>query len=85
VQPAKVIGSVTATVKHSSMQGAKMLLIQPQLVNGAADGDPIIAIDGVGAGIGETVMVTSDGRHSRKILQTDATPVRWTIIGIIDE
>lgn len=85
MQPAKVIGSVTATVKHSSMQGAKMLLIQPQLVNGAADGDPIIAIDGVGAGIGETVMVTSDGRHSRKILQTDATPVRWTIIGIIDE
>lgn len=85
MQPAKVIGSVTATVKHSSMQGAKMLLIQPQLANGAADGDPIIAVDGVGAGIGESVLVTSDGRHSRKILQTDATPVRWTIIGIIDE
>ncbi len=85
MQPAKVIGSVTATVKHSSMQGAKMLLVQPQLASGAADGDPFIAIDGVGAGIGETVMVTSDGRHSRKILQTDATPVRWTIIGIIDE
>ena len=85
MQPAKVIGSVTATVKHSSMQGAKMLLIQPQLAKGAADGDPIIAVDGVGAGIGESVLVTSDGRHSRKILQTDATPVRWTIIGIIDE
>lgn len=85
MQPAKVIGSVTATVKHSSMQGAKMLLIQPQLANGAADGDPIIAVDGVGAGIGESVLVTSDGRHSRKILKTDATPVRWTIIGIIDE
>ena len=85
MQPAKVIGSVTATVKHSSMQGAKMLLIQPQLASGAADGDPIIAVDGVGAGIGESVLVTSDGRHSRKILQTDATPVRWTIIGIIDE
>ena len=85
MQPAKVIGSVTATVKHSSMQGAKMLLVQPQLVQGQADGDPIIAVDGVGAGIGETVLITSDGRHSRKILQTDATPVRWTIIGIVDE
>lgn len=85
MQPAKVIGSVTATVKHSSMQGAKMLLVQPQLVQGQADGDPIIAVDGVGAGMGETVLITSDGRHSRKILQTDATPVRWTIIGIVDE
>ena len=85
MQPAKVIGSVTATVKHSSMQGAKMLLVQPQLVEGQADGDPIIAVDGVGAGMGETVLITSDGRHSRKILQTDATPVRWTIIGIVDE
>ncbi|MCH2122122.1 MAG: EutN/CcmL family microcompartment protein [Planctomycetota bacterium] len=85
MQPAKVIGSITATVKHSSMQGAKMLLVQPQLVEGQADGDPIIAVDGVGAGMGETVLITSDGRHSRKILQTDATPVRWTIIGIVDE
>ena len=85
MQPAKVIGSVTATVKHSSMQGAKMLLVQPQLGQGQADGDPIIAVDGVGAGMGETVLITSDGRHSRKILQTDATPVRWTIIGIVDE
>ena len=85
MQPAKVIGSITATVKHSSMQGAKMLLVQPQLVEGQADGDPIIAVDGVGAGMGESVLITSDGRHSRKILQTDATPVRWTIIGIVDE
>ena len=85
MQPAKVIGSITATVKHSSMQGAKMLLVQPQLVEGQADGDPIIAVDGVGAGMGETVLITSDGRHSRKILQTDAPPVRWTIIGIVDE
>ena len=85
MQPAKVIGSITATVKHSSMQGAKMLLVQPQLVEGQADGDPIIAVDGVGAGMGGTVLITSDGRHSRKILQTDATPVRWTIIGIVDE
>lgn len=85
MQPAKVIGSITATVKHSSMKGAKMLLVQPQLVQGQADGDPIIAVDGVGAGMGETVLITSDGRHSRKILQTDATPVRWTIIGIVDE
>ena len=85
MQPAKVIGSITATVKHSSMQGAKMLLVQPQLVQGQADGDPIIAVDGVGAGMGETVLITSDGRHSRKILQTNATPVRWTIIGIVDE
>ena len=84
MQLALVIGRATSTVKHGSMAGQKLLVVQPQLVTGQADGDPLLAIDGVGAGMGETVMITSDGRYARELLKTDATPVRWSVIGIED-
>lgn len=85
MQLALVIGTATATLKHPSMRGAKLLVVQPQMADGRSpDGDPLLAVDGVGAGIGETVMITSDGRHSRELLKAEATPVRWTIIGIRD-
>ena len=48
------------------------------------DGDPILAIDGVGAGPGELVILTSDGRGARELMKTESTPVRWTICGICD-
>jgi len=85
VQLARVIGRATATLKHRSMQGAKLLLVQPQTVDGRPDGEPFLAVDGVGAGADEVVMLTSDGRYSRQLLGVDITPVRWTIIGVKDE
>jgi ethanolamine utilization protein EutN len=50
----------------------------------APDGHPLIAIDAVGAGVGEKVIITSDGRLAREILKVEATPVRWTAVGIAD-
>ena len=82
---ALVIGTAVATKKHATMQGQKLLVGQPQLRDGKTpDGDPQIAVDGVGAGIGEMVMITSDGRTARQIVGHDNTPVRWTVIGIQD-
>ena len=82
---ARVIGSVVSTIKYEVFQGAKLLLVQPRLADGRTpDGDPLLAVDGVGAGRGETVIITSDGRGARELLQTEVTPVRWTIIGIRD-
>jgi ethanolamine utilization protein EutN len=49
-----------------------------------ADGDPQIAVDAVGAGKGQTVMITSDGKFMREALKAEATPVRWSVIGIGD-
>ena len=81
----EVIGRAISTVKHSSMEGTKLLVIQPRMSDGeSADGDPLVAVDAVGAGMGETVMITSDGRGARQLLGVDATPVRWTVIGIRD-
>jgi ethanolamine utilization protein EutN len=61
MQLANVLGTVTATVKHSSLAGAKLLVVQPLLSDRTkADGDPQLAIDTVAAGVGDLVMITSD-------------------------
>ena len=79
-----VVGTAYATVKHDSMAGQKLLVVQPQLVDQRPDGDPVLAIDAVGAGVGEAVMMTSDGREARRRLGVEVTPVRWTVVGIKD-
>ena len=81
----RVIGSATATVKHPSMQGWKLLLVQPLMADGRSpDGDPVVAVDAVGAGKGETVIISSDGQGTRELLRSNTTPVRWSVIGIPD-
>lgn len=85
MQLALVVGSATSTVKDPSMQGQKLLLVQPCMADGVSvDGYPFLAIDAVGAGAGERVLITSDGKGTREILKADKTPVRWAVIGIAD-
>jgi ethanolamine utilization protein EutN len=81
----RVIGSATATVKHPSMEGWKLLLVQPYGPDGRTpDGDPMLAVDALGAGIGEKVIISSDGKGTRELLGCENTPVRWSVIGIAD-
>jgi len=82
MQIGRVIGSAIATIKHPSMHGRTLLIVQPRLIDNLPDGDPILAVDCIGAGIGDNVMMTSNG--ARKLMNVDVTPVRWTIIGIQD-
>ena len=77
----KVIGSATATMKHASLHGWKLLVVQP---DGAEAGDPQLAVDNCGAGVGDAVFITSDGRYARALLEDENTPLRWTVIGIRD-
>lgn len=82
----RVIGTAVATIKHGSMEGQKLLVVQPFLADGLSpDGDPQVAVDAVGAGVGEFVMITSDGAGARELLRAEKTPVRWTVIGIDDD
>jgi ethanolamine utilization protein EutN len=85
MQRARVVGKATATIKHESMNSAKLLLVQPLGIEDRHDGFPLLVVDTVGAGDGNIVMITSDGRFARTALGTDKTPVRWTLIGIEDE
>ena len=81
----QVLGTATSTVKHDSMHGCKLLVVQPLSATGRADGDPVLAVDQLGAARGQVVMLTSDGRGAREMLGVEATPVRWTTLGIKDE
>jgi ethanolamine utilization protein EutN len=86
MQLAHVLGTVTATVKHRSLAGAKLLVVQPLLADRVRpDGDPQLAIDTVSAGTGDLVMITSDGRLLRDILKSDATPARYSVVALVDD
>ncbi len=74
----RVVGIATATVKHPSMVGWKLLLVQPYAPDGRTpDGDPVLAVDGLGAGIGEEVVITSDGNGDARAVaeRDDAGPL----------
>lgn len=80
-----VVGNATSTKKHPSLAGWKLLVVQPLLADGQQpDGDPVLAIDNLGAGRGEHVIITSDGKGTRQLMKSDKTPVRWSVMGIAD-
>jgi ethanolamine utilization protein EutN len=86
MQLGKVVGTATATVKHLSMNGWKLLLVQPYFTDGKTpDGEPVVAIDSTGAGRGERVIITSDGAGTRALVKNENTPVRWSVLGIVDD
>ena len=84
MQIARVIGTLVATQKHRALEGAKLLLVQPIGPDRMPRGTPLLAIDSVGAGVGETVLVVIEGRAAGDALRRKAAPVDAAIIGIID-
>jgi ethanolamine utilization protein EutN len=62
-----------------------MLVVQFYGVDGRTpDGEPVLAVDALGAGGGQRVILSSDGKGTRALLGSDSTPVRWSVIGIAD-
>lgn len=86
MQLGQVVGNATATVKHASMNGQKLLVVQLTGPDGRSpDGEPVLAIDSLGAGQGDRVILSSDGRYVRDVLKSNTTPVRWCVLGVRDE
>ena len=82
---AKVIGTVVSTQKETTLESLKFLLVQNVSIDGMLEpGLPLVAIDAVGAGMGEIIMYAS-GSSARQTLVTKDRPVDATIMGIIDE
>jgi ethanolamine utilization protein EutN len=79
-----VIGTVVSTLKHRKLEGAKLLLVQPETPGGEARGAALLAIDSVGAGVGERVLVVIEGKAAGAALGRKAAPVDAAIIGIVD-
>ncbi|HUV32336.1 MAG TPA: EutN/CcmL family microcompartment protein [Devosiaceae bacterium] len=78
----RVVGKGISTVKHKSLGGIRMLLVEPIQ---AASLDPVLALDTLGAGSGDLVIMSSDGIYTRELVNDDTSPARWTIIGIADD
>ena len=84
MQIARVIGTVVSTQKHPKFEGAKLLLVQPLNVDDTARGAALLAVDGVGAGTGEKVLIVVEGRAAGEALGRKAAPVDAAIVGIVD-
>ena len=81
----KVIGNIYSTINHSFYNGHKLLLVERINPDGAPAGSYIIAVDSVGAGAGETVLIIDEGNSARQIVNSTTAPLRSIIVGIVDE
>jgi len=84
MQLARVVGNVVATQKHPKFEGAKLLLVQPIGLDDTPRGTALLAVDSVGAGVHEKVLVVIEGRAAGEALGRKAAPVDAAIIGIVD-
>jgi ethanolamine utilization protein EutN len=83
VQLARVIGDIVATRKEPAFEGVTLLLIQPLAANGEDSGRPIVAVDAVGAGVGERVFFVR-GKEASFPFHPVEVPADAGIVGIID-
>ncbi len=85
MQIARVVGTVVSTHKHRKLEGATLLLVQPLTLDGKPRGTAILAVDAVGAGVHEKVLIVVEGRAAGEALGRKAAPVDTAVVGIIDE
>jgi ethanolamine utilization protein EutN len=81
----RVEGSAISTIRHPSLKGWRLLVCQPVNDEGESDGLPILCLDCLGAGIGERVIATSDGKSVREKMGDPLSPARYMLIAILDE
>jgi ethanolamine utilization protein EutN len=82
---ARVEGNVVATRKHPSLEGWRLAICQPINNAGGAEASPLVAIDAHGAGLGQRVVISSDGMAARLAVGDQKSPARWMVIAILDE
>jgi microcompartment protein CcmK/EutM len=82
---ARIEGNVVTTRKHPSFEGWRLLICQPIGAKGEPEGTPQVAIDSHGAGMHERVIISSDGAAARTAVGDPKSPVRWMVVGLVDE
>lgn len=81
----RVAGSVVSTIQNPHTAGRKLLVVEKLDAAGRPEGGYLIALDAIGAGHGETVLVLDEGNGARQILDDAAAPVRSLVVGIVDD
>lgn len=81
----RVCGTVVSTMEHPFYDGKKQLIVRACNPDGSLDGEKyVIAVDLVGAGVGQTVLVEDEGNSARQLMGVKDAPVRSVIVGIVD-
>src|SRR5882762_4682280 len=81
---ARVIGEIVATQKHPSHEGRKALLVQPLNLDGSDRGDAVVALDAVDAGVGDRVLLVTEGYSAMTSVGRPESPIDMAVIGVID-
>jgi microcompartment protein CcmK/EutM len=81
---ARVIGTVVSTIHHKAFDGQRVLLCQPLTPNGKPKGAQVIALDRIGAGPNDLVLILSEGTGVRQLYGEKDFPVRSVIVGVVD-
>ncbi len=82
---ARVDGVIVSTVCHPSMVGCRTIICQPVDETGRAEGAPVLALDPLGAGQHQQVLISTDGSKTREYVQDPKSPLRNLILAIVDE
>jgi ethanolamine utilization protein EutN len=80
----RVIGELVSTQKHSTHENLKLLLVQPLNLDGSERGDAVLAVDSVQAGIGDRVLLATDGYAAFSSVGLPPSPIDMAVVGIID-
>lgn len=75
---------MVASIKHEVYEGRKIMVVQPLDLCGNNQGNSLLAIDEVRAGVGDTVLVLNEGSSARQIVKDEYAPVRAVIMGVVD-
>ena len=81
---AKVIADVVATQKAPSHEGRKILMVQPLNLDGTDRGDTVLALDAVDAGVGDRVLVVTEGWSAMTAVERLQSPIDMAVIGVVD-
>jgi microcompartment protein CcmK/EutM len=80
----KVIGDIVATQKAPSHVGRKILIVQPLNLDGTARGAVVLALDSVDAGVGDRVLVVTEGWSAMTAVERPHSPIDMAVIGVVD-
>jgi microcompartment protein CcmK/EutM len=81
---ARVTGTLTASDKDPELAATKLLVVQPLDADGEPEGEEVIAVDRVDAGIGDRVLVSREGNAARQVTGRDRIPLQNLVIGVVD-
>ncbi len=81
---ARIDGTIVAAACHKSMEGHRTVICQPLGADGSDDGAPVLAIDPLGAGLHQLVILSTDGSATRDYVGDPKSPLRNLILGIVD-